>query len=253
MGDVAWIDPWTRGQGESRSRALLSQTWGGEAEGVWSAPGRVTIIGEHTDYSSGMSLPTVTSHRTYVAARLRDDHVLRVASEGAEAFDGPGVSWEGSIEDIEPGSVEGWPAYVASVIWALRERGYDGAGMDLAITSCVPPGAGLASSGALECATALAVNALWRLALDSDEAHAELAEACIHGEEAIAGAPSGGLDQHTQLRCREGEALELDFSERPPTARHCPLYFPDYGLGLLVIDVRTRARRRTEGYVARHA
>src|SRR5690554_1697405 len=110
--------------------------------------------------------------------------------------------------------------------------------MDLAVTSCVPANAGLSSSGALEGAVARAVNALWKLALDSDDLQADLAEACLHGEEAIAQAPTGGMDQHTILRCREGEAVELNFSERPPMLRHRPLYFPDYGLGLLVIDAR---------------
>ncbi|GIG55328.1 galactokinase [Demequina activiva] len=246
-----WVDPWTRGQGEARARALFSQTWDGEAKGVWSAPGRITIIGEHTDYNGGLSLPTVTPHRTYVAGRAREDGRLRVVSEAGDWLEGPGRTWECDMDLIDPTTAQGWPAYCAGVVWALRERGFDGPGLDLAITSCVPPGAGLASSGAVECATALAANALWRLALDSDEAHAELAEACLHAEEAIAGAPTGGLDQHTQLRCREGEALELDFSEHPPLAQHRPLYFPDYGLGLLVIDVRTAGRRRTEGFVER--
>ncbi|WP_159450149.1 galactokinase family protein [Demequina sp. NBRC 110056] len=250
-GDPAWIEPWTRGQGETRTLAFFERAWGGAADGVWSAPGRLTIIGEHTDYSGGLSLPTVTAHRTYVAARRREDSSVRIASEGAGDLAGPGETWEGRLSDIAPSSVGGWPAYVTGVLWALRERGYDGPGVDLAITSCLPADAGLGSSGAVECATALAVNALWRLALDSDDAHAELAEACIDGEEAIAQAPTGGLDQHTQLRCREGEALELDFSERPPIATHRPLYFPDYGLCLLITDVRSRGRQRTAGYVER--
>ena len=247
----AWVDPWTRGQGEARARSLLTQTWGVEADGVWSAPGRVTIVGEHTDYNGGLSLPTITPHRTYVAARRREDSLLRIVSEQGASLAGPGPTWEGELDAVDPSSAQGWPAYCAGVLWALRERGFDGPGLDIAICSCVPPDAGLASSGAVECATALAANQLWRLALDSDHAHAELAEACIHAEEVIAGAPTGGLDQHTQLRCREGEALVLDFSEQPPIAHHRPLYFPDYGLGLLVIDVRTTGRRRTEGYVER--
>ncbi|MFV0634397.1 galactokinase [Demequina sp.] len=243
-----WLDAWTRGQGEMRARALFKATWEGDPEGAWSAPGRVTVIGEHTDYNGGLTLPTVTAHRTYVAARVRDDDLLRVVSEGAQAFAGPGDRWQARLSEISPDTARGWPAYVASVVWALMERGYEGPGLDLAVASCIPADAGLASSGALECATALAVNALWRLALDSDESHAELAEACVHGEEAIALSPTGGLDQHTQLRCREGEALEMDFASRPPASRHCPLYFPDYGLGLLVVDVRSSARQRTPGF-----
>ena len=246
-----WVEPWTRGQGQSRARALFERTWGSEPAGVWSAPGRVTIIGEHTDYNNGLSLPTVTPHRTYVATRARADDRVRVISEGADQLDGPGDVWEGTLDSITPDACAGWPAYIAGVVWALRERGYDGPGLDVAVTSCLPTSAGLASSGAVECATALAVNALWRLALDADAAHTELAEACIEAEAQIALSPTGGLDQHTQLRCREGEALELDFAQRPPAVRHCPLYFPDYGLGLLVVDVRTSERRRTPGFLVR--
>ncbi|MFW7413722.1 galactokinase [Demequina sp. SO4-18] len=246
-----WVEPWTRGQGDARARALLARVWDGEPDGVWSAPGRVTIIGEHTDYNGGMTLPTVTPHRTYVAARLRDDDRVRIVSEGAGRFDGPGDIWEGTLDGIDPETAKGWPAYVAGVMWALRERGFDGAGLDIAICSCVPSDAGLASSGALSCATARAINALWGLALDSDQSQWELAEACVHAEEAIAGVPAGGLDQHTQLRCREGEAIELDFSHAPPRVLRRPLYFPEYGLALLVIALRSSHQGRAAGLANR--
>lgn len=253
VSEPVWIESWTRGEGESRARSLMEHTWGVEPHGVWSAPGRVPIIGEHTDFNGGLVLPTVTPHRTYVAARLRDDARVRIVSERASRFEGPGAMWEGRLDGITPDSARGWPAYAVGVLWALRERGFDGMGLDLAVTSCVPANAGLSSSGALESAVAQAVNALWRLALDSDESQAELAEACLHGEETIAQAPTGGMDQHTILRCREGDAVELDFSERPPILRHRPLYFPDYGLGLLVIDARTAGRNRTPGVTQRMA
>lgn len=229
----------------------MARMWAREPDGVWSAPGRVAIIGEHTDYNGGATLPTVTPHRTYAAARRRDDGWLRIVSEGAASFDGPGEVWEGRLDDISPETARGWPAYVAGVVWALRERGFDGPGLDIAVSSCVPSDAGLASSGALSCATARAVNALWGLSLDAAEAQWELAEACMHAEQAIAGVPAGGLDQHTQLRCREGEAIELDFSRSPPLAQHRPLYFPDYGLALLVIALRSSRQDRAAGLALR--
>lgn len=231
----------------------MNSTWHVEPDGVWSAPGRVPIIGEHTDYNGGLALLTVTPHRTYVAARLRDDARVRVVSERAGGFAGPGTTWEGHLDGITADSAAGWPAYTLGVIWALRERGFDGAGLDLAITSCVPSNAGLASSGALEAATAQAVNSLWRLALDSADSQWELAEACRHAEEAIAQVPTGGMDQHTILRCRQSEAVELDFSERPPLLHDRPLYFPDYGLGLLIIDAHATGQARTPGFTQRVA
>lgn len=242
---------WSRAEGESRARSLMSQTWEVQADGVWSAPGRIPIIGEHTDYNGGLVLSTVTTHRTYVAARLRDDARLRVVSQRGSQFVGPGATWEGELDDITPDNTAGWPSFALAVIWALREGGFDGKGLDLAIASCVPSNAGLSSSASLEGAVARAVNGLWRLALDSYEGQSLLAEACNYGEVQIAQAPSGGMDQHTVLRCREGEAVELDFAERPPILHHRPLYFPDYGLGLLVIDARTMDRDRTPGTLER--
>lgn len=245
------MQAWTRAEGEARAAELMTRTWGVKPAGVWSTPGRVPIIGEHTDYNGGLVLTTVTPHRTFVAARLRDDARIRVVSKRAANFAGPGSTWEGELDSITPETAAGWPAYALGVIWALREGGFDGNGLDLAIASCVPSNAGLSSSAALEAAVARAVNALWRLALDSYDAQAMLADACNYGEVEIAQAPSGGMDQHTVLRCREGEAVELDFSQRPPILHHRPLYFPDYGLGLLVIDARTAHRDRTPGTVAR--
>jgi galactokinase len=175
-------------------------------------------------------------HRTYVAARLRDDNRLRVVGTRGEHVAGPGNEWRGDLGSISPDTTQGWPAYIAGVFWALQERGFTGRGMDLAFTSCVPVAAGLASSAALSCSVAEAIDDLWRLALGTEEGRIELANACVDAENMIAGIPSGGLDQHTLLRCREGEALVLDFRVFPPEATPCPLYFPDYGLALLVID-----------------
>jgi galactokinase len=134
-------------------------------------------------------------------------------------------------------------------VWALRERGYDGPGLNLAIVSCVPLGAGLASSAALTCSTARAVNGSWRLALDSPDQRAELAEAAIEAENRIALTPTGGMDHYTALYCREGSAVEIDFSTSPPRLRDTPLYFPDYGLALLVVDTR-KPHRLTDGRYA---
>lgn len=251
--EPVWMESWSRGEGEKRARRLMDYTWGAQADGVWSAPGRVPIIGEHTDYNGGLALITVTPHRTYVAARLRDDARIRLVSERASQFVGPGTTWEGELDTITPESAKGWPAFALGVIWALRERGYDGTGLDLAVTSCVPTNAGLSSSAALEVAVARAVNALWRLALDSRDSQVELAEACQYGEAAIALAPSGGMDQYAVVRCQKGEAVELDFSERPPILQDRPLYFPDYGLGLLVMVARSEGRDRTPGVVERMA
>ncbi|GMA36405.1 hypothetical protein [Demequina litorisediminis] len=114
-------------------------------------------------------------------------------------------------------------------------------------------GGGLAGWAALEAATAQAADALWGLALaDTGAGRLELAEVCYDGELRFVGSPFGGTDQHTALRCRDGEALSLDFSQPrgpgaliPPPAQRFPLPFREYGLGLLIINTADSTRWRT--------
>ena len=233
-----WNVAWTRDEGADRARQLFRDSFAYEPATVKSAPGRVTIIGEHTDYSSGLALTTVLDHRTYVGAARRDDDTVRVVSTEARVA-GTGIEmWTGKLADVAPGSVASWPAYAVGVLWALVERGFVGSGIDIAIDSCVPMGVGLASSGALTAAVALAADACWGLALDSDAGRIELAELCQEAESTFVGVPTAGLDQHTVLRCRPGEALLIDFRSPPPRAYPHPLYFPEYGLTLLIINTR---------------
>src|SRR6266498_1362670 len=125
-------------------------------EGVWFAPGRVNLIGEHTDYSDGFVLPVAIDRGVLVAAAPRDDGRLRCWSlQETEAADL-------RLEAIGPGKVEGWAAYPAGVAWALtRPAGEPVGGADLVVDGDVPAGAGLSSSAALECATTLALAELW--------------------------------------------------------------------------------------------
>ena len=120
--------------------------------GVWSAPGRVNLIGEHTDYNDGFVLPFAIDARTTVAAAARDDGVVRLRSAQQPTGD---VAVR--VADLAPGSPEGWAAYAAGVVWAFREAGHDVPGLDLLVDGRVPLGAGLSSSAALECAVAMAV------------------------------------------------------------------------------------------------
>ncbi|MEX0914043.1 MAG: galactokinase family protein, partial [Demequina sp.] len=222
-------------------------TFDAHADGVWSAPGLVTIIGEHTDDNQGLSMATITPHRAYIAARLREDTTIRVVVDDIEPFVASGSTWSGKLGAITAESAHGWPAYVAGVLWAMQERGFNGPGMDVAVASCVPAGAALGHAAAIEACTALAANDLWRLALDHDQGLAELAECCVDGENMIAGRPSGGREQHTALRCHDNEAILLDFEDHHPRATACPLQFPDYGLALLAVD--TQVRTKVEGGV----
>jgi galactokinase len=214
--------------------------------GVWSAPGRVNLMGEHTDYNSGLCLPIALPQRTFVAARARDDGRLRVRS--AQSDDG----WEGDLRDIGPGRPRGWSAYVAGVLWALAEDDLDPPGLDVWVDGQVPVGAGLSSSAALECAVAIAVDDLAGFGLGgSDTGRARLAAACDRAENVVAGAPTGGMDQAASLRCVAGRALLLDCRDR--SVEQEPLDLDGAGLALLVIDTRAPHQLVDGQYAERRA
>ncbi|MCL1869723.1 MAG: galactokinase [Promicromonosporaceae bacterium] len=240
-----WLPAWSRDEGAERVRALFGRTFHDDGEtgpvpgtpaGVWSAPGRVNIIGEHTDYNSGLCLPTALPHRTYVALRPREDDVVRIASAQTDE------PWTIRLADVRAGSVSGWGVYVAGVAWALREAGHAVRGFDAVIDSCVPFGASLSSSAAIECAFAVAFDDVFGLGLGgSDLGRAQLVAAARRAENEIAGAPTGGLDQSASLLCTEGEALLLDFRPGLPAdafAQHVPFDLASAGLNLLVVDTR---------------
>src|SRR5437763_7854094 len=122
--------------------------------GVWSAPGRVNLIGEHTDYNDGFVLPFALPHRIAVAAAPRGDGMLSVATIGDDGE--PQRAAPVPVAELAPGRVSGWAAYPAGVAWVLREHGITG-GAELVVVGDLPSGAGLSSSHALQCAVALAL------------------------------------------------------------------------------------------------
>ena len=199
--------------------------------GVWAAPGRVNLIGEHVDYNRGLCLPFALGQRTFVAVRPRDDARVRVRSEQRPD------AWDGLLDDIRPGLSPGWVGYVAGVLFALRSAGFDVPGLDVLVDSEVPAGSGLSSSAALECAVAVAVDELAGTGLGEDDGgRARLAALCVRAENEIAGAPTGGMDQAAALRSREAHAFVLDCQAF--SVEHVPLDLAGAGLALLVIDTR---------------
>lgn len=217
---------------------------------TWSAPGRVNLIGEHTDYNDGLVLPVALDRRTRVRAARRDDDLVEVTSAQT------GETVRVPLGTVGPGSPAGWSAYAVGVVWALARTGPGPAagerGLTLHVDSDVPLGAGLSSSAALECAVALAVDDLWGLGLGADDAgRARLAEACVEAENVVAGAPTGGMDQAASLRCRPGHALLLDC--RSGAVEHVPCDPAADGLALLVIDTRVQHALADGQYGARRA
>ncbi|MDQ1667838.1 MAG: galactokinase [Actinomycetota bacterium] len=210
--------------------------------GVWSAPGRVNLIGEHTDYNDGFVLPFAIAARTSVAASRRTDGMVRMRSVQQHSGD---VSIP--VEDLAPGTPDGWAAYVAGIVWAARQAGHDVGGLDLLIDGRVPLGSGLSSSHALECAVALAVNDLFELGLGLDA----LGRLSYVAENDFVGAPTGMMDQLASLRCTAGHALFLD--NRSFEGEQVPLDPMADRLRLLVIDTRVHHGNADGAYGDRRA
>ena len=233
-GAAQWSTAWQIDDGCEQATSLLRTRIDAAPDTVGSAPGRVNLIGEHTDYNAGLCLPLVLPHRTYVALRVRDDDIVRLISAQE-----PDTPWQGKLGAVGPGTVDGWAGYAVGVAWALREAGQPLGGFDAAIDSCVPVGAGLSSSAALEAAMALALDGAFGLNLSGSEVGGSaLVAACIRAENEIAGAPTGGMDQVAALRSKPGHALLLDF--RSGARRDVPFDPAGAGLALIVIDTRAR-------------
>jgi len=219
-----------------RYRALT----GSDPEGLWFAPGRVNLIGEHTDYNDGFVLPFALERKAVIAAGRRDDDRLHMVS--LELDDEVSVA----LADLAPGA-EGWSAYLAGVAWAIRQAGHRVGGATLVMTSDVPLGAGLSSSAAIECATVAALADLYGLDIPKMD-RAKLARVA---ENQYVGAPTGLLDQAASTLCEEDSGLFLDC--RTLETQQVPLPMAEQGFEMLVLDTKTPHSHVDGEYGARRA
>ena len=246
-----------------RATAWFRDHYGGDPDGVWHAPGRVNLIGEHTDYNEGFVLPFALGFGVRAAA-ARVGNADAAAGGGTAGTANTAATGGGVLElssrqapservavrigALAPGSVPGWAAYAAGVAWALREAGYQFGGARLAIDSDLPQGAGLSSSAALECAVAVALTGLYGIEIPAQT----LAQLARRAENDFVGVPSGIMDQSAAMLCRKGRALLLDC--RTLATSHVPFDPASAGLELVVLDTRVR-HDLTDGAYAdrRHA
>jgi galactokinase len=206
----------------------------------YAAPGRINLIGEHTDYNLGFALPIALPERTVVTYQPDDSTDITVRSDREE----------GDVRiplDTAPGDVDGWAGYIAGVLWSLREAGYRIRGGTMSITSDVEMGSGVSSSAALECAVLGAVAHGAGLRID----RIELARIAQRAENDYVGAPTGMLDQLASLCGEPRKALMIDFNE--PTVRPVP-FDPDASdIALLLINSRAPHQHAGGEYAARRA
>ncbi len=213
---------------------------GRDPEGIWRAPGRINLIGEHTDYNDGFVLPFALPQAAYLAAGRREDDMIRIASVDL------GEQFETTLAELAPNQ-DGWHSYLAGVFWALREAGHQVGGADLALASDVPIGAGLSSSAAIECVLVEALNDLYELGI----APMDRAKLARRTENAYVGAPTGLMDQAASTLCTEGHALFLDC--RSLEVQQVPLDLAAHGQAILVIDTLTRHSHADGEYATRRA
>lgn len=216
--------------------------FGHDADGVWQAPGRVNLIGEHTDYNDGLVLPFAINRSTTVAVSARADRTVRLASAFAAAD-----PVEFDLDTFAPDQAAGWSAYPAGVAWELERAGITVPGFDMYVTSDVPVGAGLSSSAALECAVALALSDLTGAGLG----RAELADIGRRAENNVVGAPTGIMDQSASMLGTRDCAVYLDC--RDLSSHPVPLGLAESGLLCLVIDTKVSHAHATGGYAQRRA
>ncbi|WP_273845589.1 galactokinase [Rubrobacter calidifluminis] len=213
---------------EGRAAEAYRERFDADPEVVASAPGRVNLIGEHTDYNGGFVLPCAIDRRVAVAAGR-----------------GEGILYSADFDETRPLTPEeknSWADYPRGVAWALGEAGCAIGPFRAAFAGEVPRGSGLSSSAAIEAATALALGALFGLEVDRKD----LARICQRAENEYVGVQSGIMDQYASLLCHEGAALLVDC--RTLEAEDVPLDLEGAGLVLLVCDTRVERGLAGTGY-----
>ncbi|MFD1768698.1 galactokinase [Sphingobacterium suaedae] len=206
---------------ENRYREVFE----GEPSHIVRSPGRINIIGEHTDYNEGFVLPTAIDKAIYVAVAKRDDDIIRLYAEDFNAY------FEIARTEIHPVEI-GWPNYILGVIHQLQLRGARLGGFNLYVNGDVPLGAGLSSSAALECATGYALNVLFDLQLE----RVDIAKIGQLAEHTYAGVNCGIMDQFASVMSKAGHVLKLDC--RDLSFSYTPLELGDYAILLLNTNVK---------------
>jgi galactokinase len=214
----------------------FEKAFGHQSAGVWSAPGRANLIGEHTDYNNGFVFPFGIDRRTFVALAPREDSKCRVASSFSDEV------FEWNLSDEKPTGMD-WALYPLGVAWTMREHAKDG--FDAYFVSDVPVGAGLSSSAAIECSIGIALNEIWNAGLSKQK----IALLGQKAENEVVGAPTGIMDQTASMLAQPDSAVLIDC--KTLETELVPLGLSKKGLVVAVMDTKVSHRHSDGGYRSR--
>ena len=219
-----------------RAEQLFIERYGRRPSLIARAPGRVNIIGEHTDYNDGFVMPIATDLATWTAAATRDDRLVRVYSEAM------GAPAEFSLDELQ--RFGGWVDYLQGVAWALAQEAVELRGLDAVVVSSVPPGSGVSSSAALEVSWALAMLTAAGVELEPKR----LALLCQRAENEFVGMKCGVMDQLASVLGRDGHAIlldcrSLDHELVPVPAEEVAVVVMDTGVPRSLVDSEYNIRR----------
>ena len=210
---------------------------GKRPEGHWQSPGRVNLIGEFTDYNMGLVLPFAIPRRLHVlAAKLDDPEVVVSSAQTSDVV-------VRNLNELTPGGPFSWASYVTGVVWAFQEYGVDVPGLEFAIHSELPSGAGLSSSAAIEAAVAVAINDITESRLNASQ----LARLCHQAETEYVGVPCGFMDQFAVLNARSDNAMLIDCLDL--SIQQVP-FSPHY---LVVVDTMVRHTNSDGAYALKRS
>ncbi|MBX9783674.1 MAG: galactokinase [Chitinophagaceae bacterium] len=195
------------------------------AEITLRSPGRINIIGEHTDYNDGFVLPAAIDKAIFIAAAKRTDSQIHLYAEAfAELF-------STDLQNIHP-SAKTWPNYILGVVHELQKANHPLTGFNLYLTGNLPVSAGVSSSAAVECATVFALNELMNLHLSK----IEMVQLAQKAEHHFAGVLCGIMDQFASMMGKKNHAIQLDC--RTLAYEYIPLHLKGYSIVLLNTNVK---------------